>query len=349
MPRRNLVTPANTETALFESANKSIAKLKTFMRFTCYTFRGGHYAVFNATVLALVTAQEAPEGYVSKELIERLFKAARGGDDIFIGELSPLFSDYAVTGPEGLELLGSTQEEYRMYEGFSQEYARAYFDTSENGDLTTFNQSFSEDGWTSLTGPVTTDWGFIGPQQFTLGDYGSYCKGNATVNFGSYGDETIFELSLEVNTNIDNTNNANNIDDNACEQQIRGRSRTIAISGTVEGGIDIPDLQLSPPATSVALIAEMLPYSPVPKSPGGLGSRTTLSTTLAPSRVLELYNLQMERAGWTFTRSNTDEIHDWSEWTFTDEAGQDWLATINVTHHEAYPNLVMPILIVLEK
>jgi hypothetical protein len=311
-----------------------------------------------AVVLTLVSAQEAPEGYVSKEVIERLFKADRGGDDIFIGELSPLFADYAVTGPEGFELLGSIQE-YRVYEGFSQEYARAYFDNPGDGDLVEFHQSFSENGWTNLMGPVTTDWGFIGPQQALLRDYGSYCKANALVNFSSYGDETIFELSLEVNTNIDDTENSEN---NACEEQMGMQSSrtvlvaTATISVTVEMGIDIPDLQLSPPATSVALIAEMLPYSPVPRStiegielPGGWGSRTTLSTTLAPSRVLELYNAQMERAGWTFARTNADELHDWSEWMFTDEAGQDWLATINVTHHEAYPNLVMPILVVLEK
>jgi hypothetical protein len=97
------------------------------------------FLIFIATVLALVSAQEPPEGYVSKEVIERLFKATQGGDDIFIGELSPLFADYAITGPEGFELLGSMQQEYqeyRVYEGFSQEYARAYFDTSGNGDLT---------------------------------------------------------------------------------------------------------------------------------------------------------------------------------------------------------------------
>lgn len=303
------------------------------------------------TLLTFVSAQEAPEGYVSKEVIERLFKATQGGDDIFIGELSPLFADYAVTGPEGFGLLGSTQEDYGAYEGFSQVYARAYFDTSENGDLVKFHQSFAENGWTSLMGPVTTVWGFIGPEQPITGDYGSYCKGNAIVNFGSYDDETIFELSLEVNTNIDNTNNT---DDNACEQQMGMRSVTVSVA--VEAGIDIPDLQLTPPATSVALVAEAVPYYPVPSStiqgvelPGGWGSRTTLSTTLASSRVLELYNAQMERAGWTLGRSNADELHDWSEWTFTDEAGQDWLATITVTHHEAYPNIVMPILVVLEK
>jgi hypothetical protein len=56
-----------------------------------------------------------------------------------------------------------------------------------------------------------------------------------------------------------------------------------------------------------------------------------------------------QRAGWILGRTNADELQDWSEWTFSDEAGQDWLATITVTHHEAYPNIVMPILIVLEK
>jgi hypothetical protein len=127
-------------------------------------------------------------------------------------------------------------------------------------------------------GPVTTDWGFIGPQQFIVGDYGSYCKGNAVVNFGSYGEETIFELSLEVNTNIDNTNNT----DNACDEQQMGmRSVTVLIAE--EADIDIPDLQLTPPATSVALVAEAVPYYPVPSStiqgvelPGGWGSRHAL-------------------------------------------------------------------------
>jgi hypothetical protein len=189
---------------------------------------------------------------------------------------------------------------------------------------------------------LTTSWGFTNTEsQISLNAYGGYCKGDATLNFGIY--DNILSLSLMTTSSSQNV----------CEDQVAQQEEYLASTNV---GIDMPELQLLPPATSKVLVAEPLLYSPVAggtvqgvELPGGWGSRTTLSTTLTPARVLELYNAQMERAGWALGRSNADELHDWSEWTFTDEAGQDWLATITVTHHEAYPNLMMPILIVFEK
>jgi hypothetical protein len=302
------------------------------------------FLIFIATVLALVSAQEPPEGYVSKEVIERLFKATQGGDDIFIGELSPLFVEYGIPLPEGYQLLGSVERDYGMgMMGASEQLnANAYFDAANEVSLESFRDTLLSDGWTNLEAALSTVWGFTGAEQTVFSNtYGSYCKDNALFGYSIYEEFLNFNLDSygkEVDT---------------CAEQL-AQSQTYLESQ--DAGINVPDLQLIPPATSVALVAEAIPYYPVASStiegvdlPGGWGSRTTLSTTLEPSRVLELYNAQMERAGWVMGRSNADELNDWSEWTFTDKAGQDWLATVTVTHHEAYPGVVMPILIVLEK
>jgi hypothetical protein len=290
-----------------------------------------------------VYSQEAPEGYISEEALQKLFKATQQGD-IFIAELSPLFVEYGIPLPEGYELLGSMEQDYSMGMMGAPEQlnARAYFDGASEVSLEPLRDSLLSDGWTNLEAELSTVWGFTGAEQTTFSNtYGSYCKDNALFNYNLY--DGILNFNLDsFGEGVD-----------TCTEQL-AQSQTYLEAQDV--GIDVPDLQLTPPAASVALVAEALPYYPVASStikgvelPGGWGSRTTLSTTLAPSRVLELYNAQMERAGWTMGRTNADDIHDWSEWTFTDEAGQDWLATITVTHHEAYPNLVMPILIVLEK
>jgi hypothetical protein len=299
--------------------------------------------LLTALLLTFVSAQETPEGYISEEELQKLFKATQRGD-IFIGELSPLFREYGIPLPEGYKLLGSIEQDYGMgMMGASEQLnATAYFDAISEVSLEPLRDTLLSDGWTNLEAELSTVWGFTGAEQTVFSNtYGSYCKDNALFNYNIYEEILNFNLdsfSEEIDT---------------CAEQL-AQSQTYLESQDV--GIDVPDLQLSPPVTSVALFAEPVPYYPIPSSmiediklPGGWGSRTTLSTTLAPSRVLELYNAQMERAGWIMGRTNADELHDWSEWTFTDEAGQDWLATITVTHHEAYPNIVMPILIVLEK
>ncbi len=293
-------------------------------------------------VVTLVSAQEAPEGYVSKESIEKLFNATQGGGEIFFGELSPLFAEKGIMAPEGFEPLGSTQQDYSegMIGAAQQISARAFFDASNEMTLEPFRKNLEENGWTNLDTALATVWGFVGAEQTTtFNTYGSFCKGNTLFGYNIYDDILSLNLdSYEETTNI-------------CQEQITQNQAYFASEDT---GINVPDLQLTPPTTSIALVSENLPYYPVPNStienidlPGGWSSRTTLSTKLAPSRVLGLYNMQMARAGWSMGRTNADELNTWSEWTLTDEAGQKWLATLNVTHHESLENLLMPVLVVL--
>ena len=259
------------------------------------------------------------------------FSRLRKGAEVTIGELSPLFVEQGIEGHSGLTIIASTQQDYGgMIGAPNQLNARAYFETDEDMSLETFRQQFTDGGWTDLTTSGLIAWGFVDANQERVtpltSNYGNYCRQNATLYFNFY--EGIVEVSLDV---FDKATNV-------CEEQSQLGMQSIP----PDLDIEVPELKLTPPTGTRSLYSEPLPYYPVAKStiqnvelPGGWGSRATLSTTLSPMRVLADYNEQMRDVGWMMGRSNADELHDWSEWTFTDEAGQDWLATINVTHHEA--------------
>jgi hypothetical protein len=293
--------------------------------------------------LSVSFAQEAPEGYVSIEAIEKLFKVTQGGSEVSIGELSPLFKEQGVAAPAGLEPVASIQQDYSMgMVGAPQQLnARAYFEVEADVSLEPFRAALQDDGWTNLETFRTGVWGFVSSEELVrsgdYANYGNFCRNNATLYYNVW--EGLLDLNLDVYGE----------DVDMCEQQ---RAQTEEFSDTSE--ITVPELKLSAPSGSKTLVAEPLTYAAIPKStvqdvdlPGGWSSRATLSTTLAPARVLAHYNMQMQQAGWTRGRSNADELNTWSEWTFTDESGQKWLATVNVTHNEAFENLLMPLLVVL--
>jgi hypothetical protein len=285
--------------------------------------------------LSISLAQTAPEGYVSKETIVKFFKRTQGGDITF-SALSPLFVEQGIELPPGLGVIASIQQDFGGMGGPSQSNARAYSEVPEDMSLEGFRQQFLDDGWTDLTTSGLTVWGFVNADNSITtfdNNYGNFCKDNVSIYYNNY--EGMLELSLDVYDN----------DTDMCETQNQGMM-------LMSPAIAVPDLKLSAPTGSLTLVAEPL-VGPIEKStlrnidlPGGWSSRATLSTTLTASRVLADYNQQMREAGWTMGRNNADEINTWSEWTFTDEAGQKWLATVNVTHHEAFKNLVMPILVV---
>ncbi len=293
------------------------------------------FIITSLFLLSLAFAQTAPEGYVSKETIEKFFKRTQGGDITF-GALSPLFVEQGITLPPELQAIASIQQDFEMMGSPGQVNARAYSEVPEDVSLESFRQQFTDNGWTDLTTSGFTVWGFVTAEQTITtfdNNYGNFCKDNASVYYNRY--EGILELSLDVYN--DSTD--------MCETQTSGMMM-------VPPAITVPDLKLSAPPGSLTLVAEPL-AGPLEKStlqnidlPGGWSSRATLSTTLAPGRVLAHYNEQMRKAGWAMGRGNADEINTWSEWTFTDETGQKWLATLNVTHHEAFKNLLMPILVV---
>jgi hypothetical protein len=106
----------------------------------------------------------------------------------------------------------------------------------------------------------------------------------------------------------------------------------------------------------LVLVAENLPYSSsIPPSqfmgvtlPGGWASRTTLATKLLPAEILLHYEKQMQDLGWTKVQGGTTPLQEWSELELV-KNDKKWLGTLSISHHEAYPGVVMPILIVLEK
>lgn len=281
-------------------------------------------------------AAQTTDENVSKDLVNELFKKVRGGE-VYIGTLPP-----------GLESLGlSLDERFTVVGGFEDVYADAttseaflHYEGEWQSVVETLQQQLGDKGWNDVSN-LPASWGF--ESGIAAPDFGEFCSGSSHVSFSADSASETPTLRLSYDTR------SANVEETFCEEEEESIEAT-------EERTNVPHLLLQPPPKSLILVAENLPYNgePLPKMdimgvslPGGWSSRTTLSTTLAPEVVLEHYNTQMKETGWTLGRSNADEINTWSEWTFTDEAGQKWLATLNVTHHESFKNLLMPVLIVL--
>jgi hypothetical protein len=275
---------------------------------------------------------------VSKDLVNELFKRLRGGDV------------YIATLPPSLEALGLTLDErFKVVGGFEDSFADA--STSEaylhyEGDwhsvVDTLQQQLASKGWSDVSN-LPPSWGFA--TGAATPDFGEFCSGSSHVSFSSdlTADAPTLRLSLDTRSA--------KVEETFCEEEEESLEAS-------EERMKLPQLLLSPPASSLILVAENLPYNgePLPKMeilgvtlPGGWSSRTVLSTSLSAEDIRKSYDAQLTEAGWTLGRTNSDDLNTWSEWELTDTSGQSWLATLNVSHHEAYPNIVMPILMVFEK
>jgi hypothetical protein len=252
--------------------------------------------------------------------------------------------------PPSLETLGLTLDErFKVVGGFEESFDEA--STSEaylryEGDwqnvVQTLQQQLEDKGWSDVSN-LPTSWGFVNGA--AAPDFGEFCSGSSHVSFSSdlVSETPTLRLSLETRSA--------NVEETFCEEEEE------SIEATQER-TRLPQLLLAPPNPSLVLVAENLPYNgePLPKMeilgvtlPGGWSSRTVLSTTLSTEDIRKSYDAQLTEAGWTLGRTNSDALNNWSEWELTDSSGQTWVATLNVTHHDALSNIVMPILIIFEK
>jgi hypothetical protein len=275
-------------------------------------------------------------GSVSKDLVTELFKRLRGGD-VYVGTLPPSLETLGLSLDERFKVVGgfeesfdeaSTSEAYLHYEGEWQKVVE------------TLQQQLENKGWSDVSN-LPSSWGFASGA--ATPDFGEFCSGSSHFSFSSDSGSETPTLRLSLDTR------SAEVEETFCEEEEESIEAT-------EERTKIPPLLLTAPNPSLILVAENLPYNgePLPKMeimgvtlPGGWSSRAVLSTTLSAEDIRKSYDAQLTEAGWTLGRTNSDELNNWSEWTFTDEAGQKWLATLNVTHHESFKNLLMPVLVVL--
>jgi hypothetical protein len=278
---------------------------------------------------------------ISKETVTELLKRIRRGaesTEFFIGELPSEIADLSLA-LDDFTIFGGFQESYQ-----DATFSEAYLDYQGNWQVAAqeIQEHLGVRGWHNVSS-ASASWGFNNGSPIL--EYADFCQGNTHFN---YFFEPTSDQRSKATFHIDHY--AEGQKETYCEEE----NETIEAHENI---IDLPPLLLKSPEAALILTAENLPYSdPVPTSevmgvslPGGWASRTSLATQLSPADVLLHYQKQMTDAGWHKIQTGSTPLQEWSELELIDERGQKWLGSLSITHHEAYPGVVMPILMVLEK
>jgi hypothetical protein len=291
-------------------------------------------------IIAFISSLSWGQDEISKENVTELFKRIRRGAEggqVFVAELPPGIAELGLNLQQGFSILGGFQESY----GDSR-FSEAYLDYQGEWQTVAqeIQQHFGAKGWTNIS-TAAASWGF--DNGVPVLEYGDFCQGHTHFNY-------FFELqenqSSKLSFRLDQF--SEDEDETFCEEEHESLEASEEI-------IDLPPLLLKAPEGASILIAENIPQSdPVAATevmgtmlPGGWSSRSTLSTTLSPAKVAEHYEMQMQQAGWKKVQGGSTPLSEWSEWEFTAESA--WLAELNVNHYEAFPELTMLTLQVLEK
>ncbi len=315
------------------------------------------YSLAILVLFSWVLGQET----VPKDLANELFRRIRGSGEtqIYVGELPPLIAGLALELDEYV-IVGGFQEA-NAFDQDEQTRAEAYL--SYKGDwqkaAPELQSHFKTLNWKVMNFNYATAWGFASNAAFQSGDF---CLENQRFSFSFYTttQETKVTFFVEqiVGTNemLICPESMNSSEPLASPMEGEALAPPMEVAPDVALESYIPPLYLEPPDESLVLVAENLPYSsPIPASqfmgvdlPGGWASRTTLATKLSPARVLSHYEKQMQELGWRKVQGGSTPLQEWSELELL-EKNKKWLGTLSISHHEAYPGVVMPILMVLEK
>ncbi len=285
---------------------------------------------------------------LTTEFFRRLRGSGQG--EVYIGELPPLFQSLSIE-LDNYVVIGGFQE-VSTFEQNEQTHAEAYLSYKGNWQdgVLSLQSHFKTLNWNLTSVNYLPVWGFASN---VVGQSGDVCLNNQrfTFSFDTTTEEVkvIFFAEQIIGPN----------EMLVCPESMDS-SEALASPGDVAPDVAmesyIPSLYLEPPDDSLVLVAENLPNSqPIPSGqwmgvdlPSGWASRTTLATKLLPAEILSHYENQLLDLGWTKVQGGSTPLQEWSELELIED-NKKWLGTLSISHHEAYPNVVMPILIVLEK